>query len=72
MAATTANALSRTSLLDGKLKSSPSKFGIVAFLAALFAGVLYIVFHVTHDLGAASITSYAPYGMLGLALLIAL
>ena len=72
MAATTANALSRTSLLDGKLKSSPSKFGIVAFLAALFAGVLYIVFHVAHDLDAASITSYAPYGLLGLALLIAL
>ena len=33
---------------------------------------MYIVFHVAHDLDAASITSYAPYMMLGLALVIAL
>ncbi|HMG87796.1 MAG TPA: inorganic phosphate transporter [Terracidiphilus sp.] len=72
MAATTATALSNTSLLDRKLKSSPSKTGIFAFLAALAAGVVYIVFHVTRDLDAASITSYAPYGLLALALLIAL
>src|SRR5579863_369051 len=72
MAATTANALSNTSLLDRKLKSSPSKLGIVAFLAVLAAGVVYIVFHLAHDLDAASITSYAPYGLLGLALVIAL
>ncbi len=72
MAATTATALSNTSLLDRKLKSSPSKSGILAFLAALSAGVVYIVFHVAHDLDAASITSYAPYGLLALALLIAL
>jgi len=72
MAATTATALSNTSLLDRKLKSSPSKTGILAFLAALAAGVVYIVFHVARDLDAASITSYAPYGLLGLALLIAL
>ncbi len=72
MAATTASALSNTSLLDRKLKSTPSKTGILAFLAALAAGVVYIVFHVAHDLDAASITSYAPYGLLALALLIAL
>jgi PiT family inorganic phosphate transporter len=72
MAATTATALSNTSLLDRKLKSSPSKAGILAFLGALSAGVVYIVFHVAHDLDAASITSYAPYGLLALALLIAL
>ena len=72
MAATTATALSNTSLLDRKLKSSPSKVGVLFFLAALAAGVVYIVFHVAHDLDAASITSYAPYGLLGLALLIAL
>jgi PiT family inorganic phosphate transporter len=72
MAATTATALPNTSLLDRKLKSSPSKTGILAFLAALAAGVVYIVFHVAHDLDAASITSYAPYGLLALALLIAL
>ena len=72
MAATTATALPNTSLLDRKLKSSPSKTGILAFLAALAAGVVYIVFHVAHDLDSASITSYAPYGLLALALLIAL
>ena len=72
MAATTANALSGTSLLDRKLKSAPSKKGIFAFLMALAAGVVYIVFHVAHDLDAASITSYAPYVLLALALLIAL
>ena len=72
MAATTATALPRPSLLDRKLKSAPSKAGILAFLAVLAAGVVYIVFHVAHDLDAASITSYAPYGLLGLALLIAL
>ena len=72
MAATTATALPRPSLLDRKLKGRPSKFGIVAFLAALATGIAYIVFHVARDLDAASITSYAPYAMLGLALLIAL
>jgi PiT family inorganic phosphate transporter len=72
MAATTATALPRQSLLDRKIKHGPSKTGILAFLAALAAGVLYIVFHVAHDLDAASVTSYAPYAMLGLALLIAL
>jgi inorganic phosphate transporter, PiT family len=72
MAATSATALSGTSLLDRKLKSTPSKTGVLAFLAVLAAGIVYIVFHVAHDLDAASITSYAPYGLLALALLIAL
>src|SRR5579859_7099031 len=72
MAATTAPALRGSSLLDRKLRRTPSKRGILAFLAALFAGVVYIVFHVAHDLDAASITSYAPYALLALALLIAL
>jgi PiT family inorganic phosphate transporter len=62
----------RSTLLDRKLKRSPSKVGIVSFLLALGAGVCYIVFHVAGDLNAASVTSYAPYVMLGLALLIAL
>ena len=72
MAATTATALPRPSLLDRKIKHQPSKTGILAFLSALAAGVVYIVFHVAHDLNAASITSYAPYMMLAMALVIAL
>jgi inorganic phosphate transporter, PiT family len=71
--ATTATALTqRSTLLDRKLKRSPSKAGIAAFLLAVMGGVCYIVFHVARDLDAASITSYAPYGLLALALLIAL
>jgi inorganic phosphate transporter, PiT family len=72
MAATTATALPRPSLLDRKIKRRPSKAGLIAFLTALAAGVVYIVFHVSRDLDAVSITSYAPYAMLALALLIAL
>lgn len=72
MAATTATALPSPSLLDRKIKHRPSKAGIIAFLSALGTGILYIVFHVSRDLNAASITSYAPYLMLGVALLIAL
>ena len=72
MAATAATALTGTTLLDRKLKRTPSKAGVIAFLAALAAGVVYIIFHVSRDLDAASITSYAPYAMLGLALVIAL
>ncbi|HEY2470062.1 MAG TPA: inorganic phosphate transporter [Terracidiphilus sp.] len=72
MAATVATALPGTTLLDRKLKRSPSKVGIFSFLAALGAGVVYIIFHVARDLDAASITSYAPYAMLALALFIAL
>jgi PiT family inorganic phosphate transporter len=72
MAATTATALPRPSLLDRKIHHRPSKAGVIAFFAALSAGVVYIIFHVAHDLDAVSITSYAPYAMLALALLIAL
>jgi PiT family inorganic phosphate transporter len=54
------------------MKRSTSRVGIVAFLFALAASVAYIVFHVAKDLDSVSITSYAPYAMLALALLIAL
>jgi len=71
--ATTATAIpSRGTLLDRKMKHGPSRMGVAAFLVALGSGIFYIVFHVARDLDAASITSYAPYAMLGLALLIAL
>jgi PiT family inorganic phosphate transporter len=72
MAATVATTLAERSLLDRRMKRAPSKWGVAVFLLALMGGICYIVFHVARDLGAASITSYAPYAMLGLALLIAL
>ena len=62
----------RSTLLDRKMKSSPSKVGLAALILAMAAGVCYIVFHVARDLNAESISSYAPYGLLGVALLIAL
>src|ERR1700749_3380539 len=73
MAATTATPLTApTSLLDCKLKRSQSKAGLIAFLIALSGGIVFIVFHVARDLDAASVTSYAPYAMLAMALVIAL
>ena len=62
----------RKSLLDGKMKESPSKLGIVAFLAALLGGLGYIAFHVSKDLDNVVITSVWPYVLLALALIIAL
>src|ERR1035441_4604232 len=71
--ATTAQSIpKRTTLLDRKMKRSPSKVGIAAFLSALAGSLFYIVFHVSKDLDAASVTSYAPFAMLALALVIAL
>jgi inorganic phosphate transporter, PiT family len=59
-------------LLDRKFSKSPSRAGVAAFLLALAFGLCYIVFHVTRDLDAVTITSVWPYLLLGLALLIAL
>jgi len=60
------------SLLDRKMKNSPSRVGIVSFLAALLGGLGYIAFHVSKDLDNVVVTSVWPYVLLGLALLIAL
>jgi len=60
------------SLLDSKLKKSPSRTGIVVFLLALTSGLCYIAFHVARDLNAVTVTSIWPYLLLALALLIAL
>jgi inorganic phosphate transporter, PiT family len=62
----------RATLLDRKLKSSPSLTGIAVFLLALSSSLFYIVFHVARDLDAAAVTSYGPYLMLASALVIAL
>ncbi len=62
----------RPSLIDRKMRKSPSRRGMAVFLLALGVGLGYIVVHVVRDLGAASITSAAPYLLLALALVIAL
>jgi PiT family inorganic phosphate transporter len=60
------------SLLDRKMKKSPSRAGIIAFLIALAGGLGYIAFHVARDLNNVTITSAWPFVLLALALLIAL
>ncbi len=62
----------QSSLLDRKLKSSPSRTGVAVFLVAMCTSLGYIGFHVARDLDAAAVPSMAPYLMLGLALVIAL
>ena len=64
---------SGTSLLDRKLKTKTrSRRGIAFFLLALGGGLYYIAFHVARDLDTVTITSFWPYVLLGLALVIAL
>ena len=71
--ATAAEALTeRGTLLDRKMKKTPSKTGIFLFSLALATSLAYIVFHLSRDLNSAAVTSYSPYLMLGLALVIAL
>ena len=71
--ATAAEALSEpATLLDRKMKRSPSRTGIAAFLLALAASLAFIVFHVARDMDTAAVTSSSPYLLLALALVIAL
>jgi PiT family inorganic phosphate transporter len=60
------------SLLDSKLTNTHGRAGIVVFLLALASGLCYIAYHVASDLDTVTITSFWPYMLLGLALLIAL
>ena len=59
-------------LLDRKMKRSPSRAGVAVFLLALGASLGYIVFHLAMDLDSTVVTSYSPYIFLALALSIAL
>ena len=59
-------------LLDRKMTRASSRTGAVVFALTVAVSLCYIVFHVARDLDAASVTSYGPYLLLGMALLIAL
>ena len=59
-------------LLDRKMKKSPSRAGIGVFFLALAGAFAYIAFHVAQDLDSVTVTSAWPYVLLALALLIAL
>src|SRR5260370_21185946 len=60
------------SLLDKKMKKSPTWISGAIVLVALLGGLAYIGFHVAGDLGNVSLGSIWPYLLLGTALLIAL
>jgi PiT family inorganic phosphate transporter len=71
--ATTAGALPEgASLLDRKMKKSPAWISGAIALTALLGGLTYIGFHVADDLGNITVSSFWPYALLGVALLIAL
>jgi PiT family inorganic phosphate transporter len=71
--ATTAGAFpAGNSLLDRKMKTSHAWISGAVVLISLLGGLGYIGFHISEDLNTISVTSYWPYVLLGVALLIAL
>lgn len=62
----------RSRVLEDKINGRTSRAGFAVFGAALLAGLVYIVIHVSRDLDAVRMTSSWPYVLLGLALVIAL
>jgi PiT family inorganic phosphate transporter len=60
------------SLLDSKMKKSSAWVSGAVVLVALIGGLGYIGYHIAQDLGEIAITSFWPYALLGVALLIAL
>ncbi len=62
----------KKSRFDSTLSSRPSRASIAVFLLALASGLGYIAVHVAQDMEAVTVTSYWPYLLLALALLIAL
>jgi PiT family inorganic phosphate transporter len=63
---------SRPVLVERRTMKRPSRLGIAVFLIALASGAGYIGIHVARDLHNVTITSFWPYLLLALALLIAL
>lgn len=60
------------SILDRKMKKSPSLIGMLVFGAVLLGGIGYAGFHLANDLSGTHLISAWPYVLLGVALLIAL
>jgi PiT family inorganic phosphate transporter len=63
---------SKKSRFESSLDKKPSRASIAAFLVVLVGGLIYIAFHVKRDMQTVTVSSYWPYLLLGLALLIAL
>ena len=62
----------QSSILDSGMKRSSNRASLAVFLVAVLSGLGYICFHVARDLDNATVTSYWPYALLTIALLIAL
>jgi PiT family inorganic phosphate transporter len=60
------------SILDQKMKKSPSLIGMAVFGVVLLGGIGYAGFHLANDLSGTHLESAWPYVLLGVALLIAL
>jgi phosphate/sulfate permease len=58
--------------LDTKMRRSPGRLGVLAFLVILAVGIGYAAIHLFSDLENVHATSIFPYLLLGVALLIAL
>jgi len=58
--------------LEKKMAKSPPMIGMLVFGVALLAGLIYAVVHLVSDLSVVRSTSFFPYLLLGVALLIAL
>jgi inorganic phosphate transporter, PiT family len=62
-----------TSVLDAKMSAArPGKIGMAIFGAALLVGFIYAGLQLTRDLSGIHTTSYLPFALLGVALLVAL
>ncbi|HVU44853.1 MAG TPA: inorganic phosphate transporter [Terracidiphilus sp.] len=72
IATTVGTVPSGASLLDRKMKKSPAWISTVIVLVALLGGLGYVGVHIAGDLGNIVITSFWPYFLLAVALLIAL
>ncbi|MFY9977936.1 MAG: inorganic phosphate transporter, partial [Candidatus Sulfotelmatobacter sp.] len=59
-------------VLDQKLSRNPGKIGMAVFGVVLLIGVIYAGSSLLHDLSSVHATSFLPYLLLGVALLVAL
>ncbi|MGA2511417.1 MAG: inorganic phosphate transporter, partial [Candidatus Acidiferrales bacterium] len=60
------------SVLDSKIVSRPGKIGVMVFGVALVIGFVYAGMHLISDLADIHATSWLPFLLLGIALLVAL
>src|SRR5580698_9836214 len=58
--------------VNQKMSKSPGKAGVIIFILAAVAGLIYIVHAMSEDLGNIHVTSVGPFVLLGIALLTAL